>query len=282
MTTATNYGVPEVHDNPPVPVRPDEDVSPYWHYQSRPKPRRVLTKTHCDTVLTFPEFEKGCRTIAINNSSGHPEEYQYNASLVAAAIHLIRHPLDNIVSRKHHMLRKEVNTGILTEQQAHERFPETAQGLVNWCDYKLNKTRSWQQFVPKGLNAIAPDLTSVPCYGDLMYYIQWHNLAAKTLLLYKIPSMVLYYEDYAADYNATIRQLYEFVFRGHTNQSDSTTPLPLDWNHHVPFENSKVYHDYFTPTQQAAVQQAVATLSTKPAWSLLDRYYNGNDKNNLA
>jgi hypothetical protein len=112
LTTATNYGFPEVLDDPPISVRPDQAVSPLWHHTFRPKPHRALTKTHCNTEpVSYEKFEKSCRTIAISNSSGHLNEYQYNASLVTAAVHLIRHPLDNIVSRKHKMLRKQVSTG---------------------------------------------------------------------------------------------------------------------------------------------------------------------------
>ncbi|GKY96666.1 hypothetical protein MPSEU_000626200 [Mayamaea pseudoterrestris] len=276
-TTATNYGVPEVHDDPPMVVRPDQTVSPYWHYSALPKPARTLTKTHCRTVLNYRDFEEGCRTIQINNSTGHPEEYQYNASLVTAAVHLVRHPLDNIVSRKHHMLRKEINLGILSAEQAQTQFDDSAQGLNKWCSYKLQKTKSWLQFPQSSLDHnVAKHLSDVPCYGDLLYYIQWHNMATKTLHEYKVPSHILYYEDYAKkSYNATVQRLYDFVF--------DAPETPLNWTNQLAFEDSKIYHDYFTAEQRLAVEQAVRKLATPSAWQILRRYYEiDNDDDNAA
>lgn len=240
----------------------------------QPKPRRALTKTHCRTVLSYDEFEQGCRTITVNNVTGRPEEYQYEISLVAGAVHLIRHPLDNIVSRKHHMVRREVNTGILTADQAHELFPDTREGLISWCDYKLKKTRVWLQFPKEKLETVAPNLSSVPCYGDLLYYIQWHNLAAKTLFNHGIPSFVLYYEDYATNYNATVKELYSFIFDSNSTTSADPQSLPvLDWNKHVPFHDTKTYHELFSSVEKAAVEQAVKVLSSRLGWEVLGRYY---------
>jgi hypothetical protein len=154
-------------------------------------------------------------------------------------------------------------------QQVQDYIPDTPQGFRNWCEYKLNATPSWKHFRPRSLRRVDKLLSSVPCFADLMFYIQWHNLAIKTLHMYQIPTFVLYYEDYASNYNQTIRDLYQFVFD--TDQINSSAVL--QWNNHVLFQDTKIYHDYFTREQALAVEQAVQKLSNQSAWSLLQHYY---------
>jgi hypothetical protein len=166
------------------------------------------------------------------------------------------------------MLRHEVKNGKLTAEQL-QFFTDTPTGFSAWCDYKLKTSTLWRQNAPYVVQQYKP-LEEIPCYVDLLYYIRWHNFAAKLLNNeYDIPYYVLYYEDYAQDYMTTIQDLYTFVFQ------DDTTVLIRDWTAGAPFNSTnKHYHDvYFTPEQQLAVERVVRNLTTPESWKLLRRYY---------
>jgi hypothetical protein len=267
-TTATNYALQESHEDPPVSVRPDDmSLGPAWHRATLPHPPRALTKTHCVTTISdYTEFERGCRTASWNNISGRLDEQIYDRRLVSAAVHLIRHPLDNLVSRKHHMLRRDVNLGKLTVEQS-QLFTDTPTGFSAWCDHKLKTSPLWHGLVaPHSVQEYKLD--EIPCYVDLLYYIRWHNFATQLLNEYGIPFYVLYYEDYAQHYMTTIQDLYAFVFQ------DDTTSLIQNWTASAPFDSTKRYHDeWFTPEQQMAVERVVRNLTTPESWNLLRRYY---------
>lgn len=107
-TTASNYGGDY---NPCLPVTPDSPAGPYLRSPHKPFPSRyILTKTHCAGfcmdcapsayVLNNDgvAFEEACRSGRQRHVNGTRSHVTYDASLPAKAVHLVRHPFDNVSS----------------------------------------------------------------------------------------------------------------------------------------------------------------------------------------
>jgi hypothetical protein len=97
ISAATNYEQ-EVDYGLSVPVRPDFTASPFWLMPTGPRPRLVLTKTHCNPSSDFLNFQDGCRQVRPTNG-GKSAYSLYPFDVVAKAIHIVRNPFDNIVAR---------------------------------------------------------------------------------------------------------------------------------------------------------------------------------------
>ena len=124
-TIASNYGNMFMHPNgeivrdqyASIPIYSDRPNGPFL-FSELPMPNKyILTKTHCGGHCTdcFPgrymkgpkKFWKECHTsarfnpeTALKKQGEDPFEYiGYDLALVKKAVHLIRNPFDNIVSR---------------------------------------------------------------------------------------------------------------------------------------------------------------------------------------
>ena len=77
-------------------------------------PKYLLTKTHCDNYCAFcPPSYKGTLerfiiACSIDTEKGKIYKEYNSKGLVKRAIHLVRDPFDNLVSRYHHALKHEV------------------------------------------------------------------------------------------------------------------------------------------------------------------------------
>jgi hypothetical protein len=118
---------------------------------------------------------------------------------------------------------------------------------------------------------------SANCSGlsHLDFFVNRHNLAVEVYSRYRdnapdnglalplsLPALVLHYEDYGTDYDATIRALLDFV------------QLPQVVPQGVPFQSGKSYvQEFFTKDQQQLVYQFIRDLASPEAWSILQRYF---------
>lgn len=120
--TATNYGRENVgEDGTSIPVFSNSIGGPFWTEEKREglvlPARYLLTKTHCggkcyncppkdyyieDDRVFLRNCLEGRRVV--RDASGRLEEIMgsYSQDLVARAVHLIRDPFDNVVSRFNH------------------------------------------------------------------------------------------------------------------------------------------------------------------------------------
>lgn len=120
-------------------------LGPFFRYPNRPiPPHSILTKTHCENHrmvdLTVDDFDLACR-------SG---KYWKDGVVVAAAypttprraVHLVRHPVDNIVARMHYYNREHSSKTPPQKQQhqTHRRGTEK-RPTVRRCTPLHNSTR---------------------------------------------------------------------------------------------------------------------------------------------
>lgn len=271
-TTATNYGSEgAIKDKPSVPVFKSSAEGPYFHlipnrFTNLP-PRYIITKTHCFGycihcppkfyVETSRSFQSKCQTgdRLIETESGlETKEVTYDSSKLGKAIHIIRHPLDNIVARFHLDYKKEEllnNTIFVT------KYPYNSTGFSAWCASQDRQcTLSKLRWID---NALANKLKAVPCREEFFRYLQWHNLAFETSRSLSLPTLIMYYEDYSRDFDLALKRLLTFLELPNAGGFKS-------------FSYGKQYQDYYSAEERAAVLDLVKEQASAETWHYLKDY----------
>jgi len=178
-----------------------DDGSPFLLHSDRTCPRFVLTETYCDddshhlitngTIAlssTLDDFEGACRTTVQLDSDKAVESRQYNISVPKKAVHLIRNPLDTVVSRL------VVDIGSNIEDLSRE-------DVITWCNKMDGKFDSEAPAsVVRELKESVSSGTALPaCYSEYYRYAQFHNrIVSMTRQRPTLPTHTIYYEDYFA------------------------------------------------------------------------------------
>jgi hypothetical protein len=159
-TTATNYALEgDILDRPGIPAipGPEGEQGPFlelvWNFSTTMPRHYILTKTHCagfcdncspDAYVETPRsFQRGCQSgeqgVWTKQDGLQKRPVTYSMSLVKKAIHLIRHPLDNVVARFHLFRATEkvhyIGIGNRTVSVNH---PNNQTGFQDWCK-RLNR-----------------------------------------------------------------------------------------------------------------------------------------------
>jgi hypothetical protein len=183
---------------------------------------------------------------------------QYKPDRVIKAIHLIRDPFHNIISRFH--LDYEISG-----RKANE-YEKSRDGFRSYCRsidtlYSANEDRV--HFLD---DEILNVIRTVPCHEDFIRYIEWHNLAFSTADDLGIPTYVLHYEWYQTRYETTVQELLSFLA---LEQKGGT----------VPFHPSTFY-DYFTTEERVALKKAYQMMSSSRTWVHIAQYFELDNHNN--
>ncbi|GKY94055.1 hypothetical protein MPSEU_000372100 [Mayamaea pseudoterrestris] len=281
-TTATNYALEgDIRNKPSVPVYKGSIGSqgPWLELISNREmsipPRYILTKTHCKgfcsgrvcgadkTIQTVRSFAIGCLsgTRAIETNRGLEKvEITYDAKLVGKAIHIFRHPLDNIVARFHleyNVQRARGNTAFT------DAFTKDENGFKRWCRLEdTNRSLLAHRLIDKRLRQV---MAAIPCFNDFYRYIQWHNLAFSVSHDLNLPTMILHYDNYSKDFEATRDNLLNWL------------ELPRVANG-VKFHDGKVYRSYYTLEEKQAIHAFIREFSSAETWKHLINYdFESND-----
>ena len=289
-STASNYGEEHLdvdsgrnvllHNNPRGPVRslPLQELPTSY----------ILTKTHCGSrcvpcspqsyLETQRSFQRAClethlvttttttANTATNNNDNTTlsttatptevrsvETLHYSKDLVGRAVHLVRNPLDNVVSRFHLSRQHSL-------EKTNSSLANNATGFHEWCRELDHKHTS------KERRHLDPELLrlwrDVPCHAQFFEYVQWHNLAYTTTTEYlNIPLLVLRYEDYKRDWDGTVQSLMEFL---QLDAGDLTA---------TPFDMSTYHDTYYTESQKVAIRQMMESLASVPIWEIIQVYF---------
>jgi hypothetical protein len=283
---ASNYAgeQPKLNQYPDMPIHPHLNDSGPWLLQNPDEPmeiphRYILTKTHCDAfcsecstperfLITERSFRRSCYAGSRKNfTAPRPpnrvkpptDDVSYDPALVKKAIHLIRHPLDNIVARFHLVWKRQVKS--LGNTEFSDKYSNDREGFQQWCrDHdKLTAEigNTWWEESVEGVSG----WDDIICKQEFFQYVQWHNYAWATTKELKIPTLVLYYEDYTEDIDLAQKRLLRFL------------ELPRNVDDEAVFEPGKIYHDYYTPEQQKAIQEFLQDMSSSETWQWLAHYY---------
>ena len=288
-STATNY-LSEVHYGKKnrIPVRPNvaDNIKngPWQRNNTLPMPAVTLTKTHCtgyddrapmqSSIISTARFLQGCREssqYANNNDERNKvkvKSFYNHKDIVVSVIHLIRNPFDNIISRMHHGMKSRRKTLGLSEEQA-KTFMSSERGVNTWCSVADRafwmETKVPKNITKKGKLRRKPwdlnILLKIPCHSELFRYVEWHNAALRMIQQEKFRSIVVYYEDYETNYNATVDSILDFL-----DLTREAEPLP--------FSTGKTYRDvFFSPEVQEATKDVLQVIASKELWQILKRYF---------
>jgi len=179
----------------------------------------------------------------------------YNPSLVKKAIHVFRHPLDNIVARFH----LQYNEMAAAKDEDFVRYyPKNATGFRRWCRRSDEKEDLFEtKYIDVDLKSA---LKKIPCFNEFFKYVQWHNMAHYVLHDLKIPTLVLHYHEYSDNFKAARKRVLEFL------------GLPLVAAEDYEFHSGKVYRHYYSRRQKIAILSFVKEYASPDTWKELKRY----------
>ena len=274
VDSATNYGKETM--GPQVPII-DEMECPFWLHKDdnmkHPQNGRVLTKTHCggygidsepeDWFLHESDFVSSCLTCTLVDDMGETTRLSYNLSSIDSAIHLIRDPFDNIVSR----FRMERRLS----EEISEKYPNTREGFQAFCmEVVDSNSLAWTvRDAPVDGNAWE-FLKSVPCHTDFLRYIFWHNQAGRLIENSGLESLLVKYEDYGNDWDGTAYSIVSFL--GQTLKGESQEV----------FVKGKSYRHFFSSEDIAKVRSAFKLFSTIDTWVAVHDYLQSDTHRSLA
>lgn len=207
-SAATNYATEisiDHGDLVPLP-KSNGDEARKGPWQSNPKlplpSKRVLCKTHCKgywdydsvagSVQTIDSFLDGCRESLQRRNTSTPSSnrnklrlYYNTQGLVDSAIHLIRDPFDNIISRIHHGMRHRHKEEYANMTSADlETFLKSKKAVTSWCKtidehfWKKQQVTAGWNINNETLSMLPYDPTpylDIPCHGEFFRHAQWHN-----------------------------------------------------------------------------------------------------------
>lgn len=258
LTTATNHGQ-EVKDR--IPVRPELFQAPFLARPDLPVPDLVLTKSHCSgfclhcSPASVGTFQESCLTASWSDHRFHKRWYRLG--IVKKAVHLVRDPIDNAVSRLHHALHTHERLG-LSNATLH-RLSNTETSLSAWCEYVDDEFRS---LIPPVI-AQRPDidrLQAIPCYSEFIRQVLWHNAALNMTHRVGLPVLTMFYENYTSNFDGATRELYSFL-----DQPIVGRPAP--------FVAGKSYHHLFHQNHVLEIEYLMRSLASSDSWELLRHYF---------
>jgi hypothetical protein len=274
-TTATNYALEgDVKNLPSTPAIQGRDgVNGPFLELLRDVPTNVppviLTKTHCTGYCSLcgpwkllfetpRSFQRGClsgtRAVLHKNGTLEAFDVMYSPTLVKKAIHIFRHPLDNIVAR-FHLEYNEMKAAGNVEYTSH--FPKNATGFRRWCK-RSDRVRKLleSKYVDEDLKR---KLVRVPCLNEFHKYVQWHNMAFYTTHDMRIETLLLHYREYSDDFELARDKVLTFLEVPHV-----ATPLQ--------FHPGKEYRHYYTRAQKVVILDLVREFATPDTWNELKDY----------
>jgi len=272
--TATNYAELRLsrqvligeENKESIPIFEDQPTGPFWNdgNETTPSSGYVLTKTHCGApcmwcspekyTQMFHNFRHRCLRsdkMSVVNGTKEITQSAYPPTRVDKAVHLIRDPLDNVVSR----FRYERVNG-----RSAKNFNATREDFRAYCE-KMNR-----EFLPDVKNGryIEPDtrklIEKVPCFTELMKWVEWHNFAFIVTEELGLDTFVLHYEDYSTKFEDVTADLLAFL------QLKSIADPPV-------FEAFKEYKDYFTQEEREVVAIAIRLMALRKTWSHVSCYF---------
>jgi len=220
----------EHYGNSNLPFASGTKIAKSGHYQLPPSSSYIFTKTHCGSrcadcppkryLETWQSFLKEClsgsRSIPVSDNTQqsssivtpqpsiqtkHKKAFTtYHPSLVKKAVHLLRNPFDNLVSRFHHELKEHAKRSDTAQWM--KRYPNSIKGFKTWCAdqdaryHREERSVDWTTWSHDDNNNLLNYFEGVACHAEFFRYAQWHSLASEVVKKLNIPVLYIYYEDY--------------------------------------------------------------------------------------
>eukprot|EP00985_Skeletonema_marinoi_P005281 scaffold2279_cov133-Skeletonema_marinoi.AAC.10 len=278
--TASNYGkesrgedgmgVNVFAQNGTTAAGPPFWIDPTSRTLSHPTKGYILTKTHCGSRCNNCSVSKYVENHAlflqhclegrynIKDHDGQLTEKlgSYDKALVKRAVHLIRDPFDNVVSRFHLHYKNLVKKNRADQIAA---YPRTREGFRRFCIDEGRRYYSDEK-QSKFYKDVFDSVKDVPCHADFYRYIQWHNLAFATTWDLNVPTIIVHYENYTDNFIETKDALLAFLGQ------DGIYDAPE-------FVTGKTYRDYYTADEIDAVSVLFSKLALEKTWHNTKHYF---------
>jgi len=228
------------------------------HQRSLPE-NYIFTKTHCggycsfdcpptEYVLSRERFQYECQSGCYAQKRNEPSVH-YRTSLVGKAVHLIRDPFDNIVSR--------FNCQKKNHEKKYAKYPKSAEGFQAWCSVQDEQFEEERALFGEAISAASK---GVPCRADFFKYIQWHNHAFETRRSINLNTHVMFYEDYDDDFDSTLAKVLQFLELPHENRE-------------VGIFHRSNYSNFYSKEQYLATEAFMKELASEDTWVALKKRY---------
>jgi hypothetical protein len=268
FSTATNYGKRQrselVYADLPQGPR-CRGVSDKW-YAPIPK-EYVLVKTHCtgygmnDGASALKrgsnDFLQGCATTRPFGADA--EKGYYEPALVHKAIHIVRNPFHNLISRYNCEHKLVATSGGDRAVAFAEKYPKNAQGFRSFCqdlDADFDEQYSRDMFQESKRH----EVKHTRCHDDIISYVTWHNHAFDTCRELHLPTMLVHYEDYEDDQNMTFTNMLDFL-----HLQENARPKEFTARHD--------YQAYFTGEDRQRIKMLIKQLASNQTWKAVSHYF---------
>jgi len=261
-TVAVNY--------PQEPLHLGHDIEPLYNSSKVPfilnpnmslPSKYIMTKTHCAGYCTHcpPDsyanikldvFIERCRA-----SGDKDKDASYNNTIqVEKAVHLMRDPIDNIVSNYRLLVK---NFQRRKQPRLIKQFTNDKEGFFKFCLVSDNK---WRKKDRQIFQEDFHKMKKIKCHALFYRWTQWHNLAYEmTIDELKIPTLNLAYEEYGSDFDGMKEKLFGFL------ELDSVQET-------IPFVAGKTYRDYFTKEERDEIMDMIKHFAKPQIWDMAKRY----------
>lgn len=95
---------------------------------------------------------------------------------------------------------------------------------------------------------------------QVYFPLQWHNLAIRVIDDLGLPSLLVYYENYETDFNATTDEIFHFL------ELTTVGDIPQ-------FIAGKDYMGYFSSSEVEAARHLMKVISDRQTWNIIKRYF---------
>jgi hypothetical protein len=273
FSMATNYGqdvTPTKHYS--ISINPRLHCGPYWAglgdtaltSTKRKLPNNsVLVHTYCQTktttfVPTLEEYMQDCVT-TFGRTAPDPTiltRHEYPLSRVTKAIHLIRNPISQIITK----FQKEFKSHV-QDTSWRSDYPLTKSGFKKWCQAADVRTETlFHEYYSAGT---VQTMQETPCGRYIAEFISWHNHAFDTIASLDIPELVIYHDDlYDDSLETTLHTMLDFIeLKQQTMPSQRLGDSDIDVN------------EFLSRSDFKQIRRLVQKLATDETWSHLERYF---------
>lgn len=235
-------------------------------------PSRIKHKPDVDVAAIEAAFKNGTLLTYLAGTKTsvqyRKQHVMYDPAVVEKAIHLVRNPFNNLVSRFHHEQKENPKRG---KTRWVNRYSNDVTGFKRWCadedtiSERTNDERSFNWISYGYPEDIVDYFRGVSCHAEIIRYVHWHLMAISVVEMLEIPVLFVHYEDYKMGVsNATDRML-RFLNLDHVGKK-----LPE-------FHTNKDYSQYFTHEERASasdlMRRLVEAKHSSEGTDLLERYW---------
>ncbi|KAL3815403.1 hypothetical protein ACHAXA_011521 [Cyclostephanos tholiformis] len=239
---------------------------------SRRVPARIKHRADVDASAIEAAYKNGTLLTYLagtNTAIQYKKQHvMYDPAVVEKAIHLVRNPFDNLVSRFHHEQKENPKRG---KTRWVNRYSNDVTGFKRWCadedtiSERTNDERSANWTLYGYPEDIVKYFHGVSCHAEFLRYVHWHLMSIRVVEILEIPVLFVHYEDYKRGVSKETDRMLSFL-----NLDRVGTKLPE-------FHSNKDYSRYFSLEERAAasdlMRRLVEAKGSSSGRDLLERYW---------